>query len=81
LYDYLTALYNLYPEPSPIYNLNKALTNAARQVVNNEGPCRTKGDSNAQYVQEVLHQYAYSWANLKVYRYLSTEIVDEENYS
>lgn len=71
---------NLQPiSPPDHFNLNSALSNAARHVANVEGPCGTKGDQNSRYVEDVLKLYAYDWTDLEIVRYESTEIIDEES--
>ena len=75
---YITNRRNLQPiSPPDSFNLNSALSNAARHVANVEGPCGTKGDQNSRYVEDVLKLYAYDWTDLEIVRYESTEIIDE----
>ncbi len=78
VYPYIATRRNLQPISDPDhFNLNSALSNAARHVANVEGPCGTKGDQNSRYVEDVLKLYAYDWTDLEIVRYESTEIIDE----
>jgi hypothetical protein len=64
----------------PALEWNEALARSARQVLNEQGACRTNGDANGDDFEDVLSRYyAFDYSGLETLDVTSCELVDVDD--